>query len=191
MTSVQTTGLPISDIEYPTIIICGQGGNKGVLWGAFASQIIEFLQNDGQNVTTDGLDYQNMDSDDQMQWLANWSVDYIQANFPGLETGETPLDLISLMTTKSPDALIQAIVARNGGYDPCAGRLFKRKNRQTSTGTCENGFVHDVTTGYCYHLAAEKTDVDYCGDNSWEELQFFTDTEVTGFRALLAAGTKV
>ena len=42
LTSVKTTGLPIKNIQYPTIIICGQGSNKHVPESALLQHIIEF-----------------------------------------------------------------------------------------------------------------------------------------------------
>ena len=42
LTSVKTTGLPIKNIQYPTIIICGQGSNVNVPSSALIQQIIEY-----------------------------------------------------------------------------------------------------------------------------------------------------
>ena len=42
LTSVKTTGLPIKDIQYPTIIICGQGSNVDVPTSALLQQVIEY-----------------------------------------------------------------------------------------------------------------------------------------------------
>jgi hypothetical protein len=192
LTSVKSTGMRIKDIDYPTIIICGQGSNKGVLFGGIASQIIQHLNSINAEIDVDGHDYQNMDAEAQNEWLERWSGSYLEKYFPGLdEESKSPVDLINLMTTKNPDALIQAEVATQGGYNPCAEsftRKRKRRKRSTSSSQCQPGFIHDKRSGYCYQVAPRDEYSEYCSENDWEALIFNDDAEVTGFRSLVIDG---
>ena len=45
LTSVRTTGLPISEIEFPAITICGQGSIYEVKFPPFLSKYVIFHQN--------------------------------------------------------------------------------------------------------------------------------------------------
>ncbi len=47
MTTIRTTGLPISEIEFPTVMICGQGSDRDVVRGAFAQHIMDYLKANG------------------------------------------------------------------------------------------------------------------------------------------------
>ena len=56
--------------------------------------------------------------------------EYLELIFPSEDTSET-MQLIELMTSRDPDSKIRAIVATEGGYDPCADdktedALYKR-----------------------------------------------------------------
>ena len=60
--------------------------------------------------------------------------EYLELIFPSEDTSET-MQMIELMTSRDPDSKIRAIVATEGGYDPCADdktedALYKRHRGQ-------------------------------------------------------------
>jgi hypothetical protein len=61
------------------------------------------------------------------------------------------------LTSKNPDSDIAAMVAIDGGYDPCnSSSVFGSRSTTnsttvpTTTASCDAGFVLDSANGYCY-----------------------------------------
>ncbi len=47
MTTIETTGLSVSKVDFPAVVLCGQGAIREVFSGAFASHVLEFLKKKG------------------------------------------------------------------------------------------------------------------------------------------------
>ena len=117
LTSVKTTGLPLSDIKYPAIILCSQGVNPEVSKRAFIGQSLRYLQEKGtDDLVSLAEAIKKTDSIDLI-----YNIDYLTKYFPGLDyPNEDPYEAINLMLSKNPESLIKANVAANGGFDPCS-----------------------------------------------------------------------
>ena len=85
---------------------------------AFANHIVAFLKAKDVKVQK-RFSYRSMTYEEQVAWIVEYGKDYIKETFPGLGDNQYPLDLIQMLTSGNPDALVMAEVARNGGYDPC------------------------------------------------------------------------
>ena len=129
--------------------------------------------------------------------MAKWSKAYIEESFPGLPQDHTPLELIQLLTTQNPDALIRSKVANDGGFQPCGGmdlnlddRLqLGQQNFYMTNSSCKDPeeFIHDGW-GYCYSV--HEIDIDHnCGSHDAKMLSFDNDDEVEAFIRLLKSGT--
>ena len=51
LTTIGTTGLPIEQIKFPSITICGQGSSKDILDKAMYRQLTNYLAGKGKNVS--------------------------------------------------------------------------------------------------------------------------------------------
>ncbi len=131
--------------------------------------------------------------------MRTWDDDYIKDNFPGLPEDNSPLDLIQLMTTQNPDALIRSEVAKEGGYNPCEeaegaiSKKKKRRRRKRNTFTMTSVSCHDPTMfthdgfGFCYHVHSGMG-MEECETVDANPLAFNNDDEITGFINLLKSG---
>ncbi len=183
MTTIATTGLPVSVIDYPGVVICSQGSSQDIQSVAFANHIIQFLRSKKIKVT-EQFNMRTMSATDQAAWITKWGVDYIKENFPGLAVGQSPLDLIQLMTSGMPDALIMSEVARSGGYDPCKnGELFTKV--LDSLPTCPSGYETDTNLSFCYRIT-QSSDTSFCAKDESNLLLFYTDQEVAEFTDTLS-----
>ena len=138
LTSVKTTGLPIKNIQYPTIIICGQGSNVNVPKSALLQHIIEYGNISDMSGPQAVLLAGQENDKSLFDSIEDLTEDYLKLMFPfGNEPHSLELsyEMIDLMTSRNPDSKIRAKVATEGGYDPCAAddyskasSLFKRHN---------------------------------------------------------------
>ena len=122
-------------------------------------------------------------------------------SFPGLRVGDNVLSLVKLMTSKNPDSDITALVALDGGYNPCDNSSFfsvpesKRRRKRSVYNGCDEGFVADTANGYCYIVVEELTyfdDGETTCQNSYDAdvVQFENDSYVDGLIGLLNSGEK-
>ena len=114
---MKTTGLHLSDIKYPAIILCSQGVNPEVSKRSFIGQSLKYLQEKGQNDLVSLAEaIKKSDFNDLI-----YNIDYLTKYFPGLDyPNEDPYEAINLMLSKNPESQIRANVAANGGFDPCS-----------------------------------------------------------------------
>ena len=178
--------MALGKVKYPAIVICGQGTNDGVLKGAFAFQVWEYLKSKGEELPP-LFDYQVMNKSTQDAWMEKWSGGYLEDKFPGLDAGQSPLSIIQLMTTKSPRSLIRAEVALEGGYDPCEGKNFTDDPSKTPRCRVSTGFSFLEGLNSCYKPAPE-FDLEFCDAEESELFSFWSDTEVTNFINILKTG---
>ncbi len=191
LTSIRTTGLPISAIEYPAIVICGQGNNDAVVSAAFASFVKDWLIEKKILPANSTLNYLKMSPEEKGQFIDQYMDEFLNETFPGMDTQDVhPQSILQLMTTSNPSSLISAEITVDGGYDPCASGTNnkKRKKRQTTNipqPTCPTGFNYHVNLGFCYKiLHPSQTDdhgMDWCYDHESEPMIFWGDYEIEAF----------
>ena len=59
-----------------------------------------------------------------------------RVSFPGLKPGDDAMGMLKLLTSKNPESDIAALVAIDGGFNPCDNSTVgvKRKKRSTNAG---------------------------------------------------------
>ena len=91
-------------------------------------------------------------------------------SFPGLLQGDDLPTLVKLLTSKNPDADVAAMVALEGGFNPCDNSTLlgsrKVSTDNVSTSPCDPGFVLDASNGYCY-MALDGVNFKDAGADIW------------------------
>lgn len=185
LTSVKNTGLSITKIKYPTIVICGQGSNNVVPQSATNQRIIEeanFTKFTGAQFLYD-QDTLMETNPEYLDEIIPLVMEYLKKYFPMKDGSEPDMEfiakLLELMTTSNPDAKISATVATEGGYNPCEGQSIG----QTTITCVEEGWTQNPNAPYCYKY---EEDPENCHA---DPLAFYYDSGVSGLLSLLKTGS--
>ena len=185
LTSIKTTGLPLGKVDYPAIVICGQGNNDYVVQGAFTSQMKAHLLEKGNTNLSKTFNYLTAKPDEQIEFIAKYMNDYLRETFVGMDVDTmNPTAMLQLMTTTNPRSLITAEVAYEGGYDPCEGvttGTAKRRKRESPEPDCPEGFKYDSDLAFCYTEAPEGEDHEWCYEADAEPFKFYGEYELQMF----------
>jgi hypothetical protein len=115
-----------------------------------------------------------------------------------LRPGDDVIGMIKLLVSKNPDADIAAIVALEGGFNPCANTSAAAattgRRKRSTVAECDPGFVADDVNKYCYYahynLLPMRDSFDFCkAFNPDSELLYFeNDNQVIGLLSMVSGG---
>ena len=111
LTSVKTTGLPVTQIEYPAITICSQGSISQVFRNVREHQFSEFVR-------AKGLNLDSISEEQRSDLRSDMSNDL----YPGL--GQSPEFIVDALTWPNPEAGIESKILVHGGFDPCVFQVY-------------------------------------------------------------------
>ena len=169
LTTVEDPAYPITKVDFPAIIICGQGATDTTMEDVVSNQITKKLKQQGINGNYDGLSYQDL--------LQQIGMDILTNLYPGMENLD-PMTMGSLFKSLSPYDYITSIELMKGvNEDHCEssgdgsgdGSGDKINSMEIINGGCGQDDVYDEVNEACYKLDVTMSyweDVfDSCADN--------------------------
>ena len=183
-TTVDNPAVPISEVEYPAITICGMGTIKDILGKAYTQQLRDHL-------VAKGTDLSSFDSD------ISYSLNYLykfgwenQAELYGKKMELSPDYLAQFMNSKSPGELLKSgIVTRRSIADGL--------NQECQTGKrlrkCYMDATYDGKSDLCY-IYSEKNMTAYeaqssCRQNLMELFVPTSDNHLSSLATIIQQGT--
>ena len=131
LTTVSKTGLPITEVDFPAVTICGLGSVSTSLDQVFYQQVIRYLTGKKKIAAADiprfeeKLDDGGIVLHDGEEILRNFSAleDFMQEEYPSLQI--SPIDMAIILSSQNPDSVLESRVALGGGvYDECDDLLI-------------------------------------------------------------------
>jgi len=193
LTTVGTTGLPVTKLPFPAITICGLGTIKETVDKVLVESIVSFYDEKfNLNITDDASELSNN------EFLAKYGANYTDYAFPG--SNLPPQTMAAAMSSENPDAVVAAEVAV-GEYDPCASLVFT-SNTNSSSGTSGGtspadkcGSFDYVSAGeVCYKLMNDGAVKTYdeasqtCEDQFGDILPVYSDDVLKNLAAFISSG---
>ena len=153
ITSVKTTGLPVSMLDYPAVTICGLGMIETPLYESLQRQIQTFINEHGNN----DLELELLGGqEDFFHWaevlLESYGMNlqmFLDEFYPGIQADEDLYNMFSILAAPDPDAYIFASVSAIGT------QYVKDCHEATGNDTvtieqCPAGSWHDSESEVCY-----------------------------------------
>ena len=170
VTTVSKTGLPIQEIDFPSITICGLGSVDKSLEQVLYRQAVKYLV-EQKAVSWDDIPAYQEDVTDAAELLNNHSaiVDFMADEYPGLQLN--PGDIAPLLSSKEPDRVLDSNLALAGGqYNECQDLLIDDAAYNYSTTPGYNYGGGGSTGGYYtggYNYGRKKRSFAEAGQINW------------------------
>ena len=112
ITSVKTTGLPVRDLEYPAITICGLGKVTSVIENVIAKRAIDYIT---AKIAPKPIKMVENPTSENLFTANNVNyTEFFNNLVPGLSTNFELVDMVSLMAASKPDAYLFSTLAAQG-----------------------------------------------------------------------------
>ncbi len=113
LTTVSTTGYPVSKLDFPAVTLCSLGLVNTIMDNAYLYYLEEYADEKGVDVSGDEFDG---DTDAILDKLLDEGHDFNEDHFPGATID--PRSLIRAMASRNPDEFIRSEVSIFG-FDEC------------------------------------------------------------------------
>ena len=169
VTTLDTVALPIEEMEFPAVTICPQGSRQEIIDLVLFRQLIEYIENSKENVTT----LTEKETTEQV-------VAFLNDVYPGAIGN--PTMVTKLMTSDDPKLTLQneAVLQLEEECDPSSNSdITKALNKYLNNDTCPEGFGIAQGSNYCIHASTTSMSYNeaskYCNSHSGSGI-FFLDT---------------
>ena len=157
ITTLETIGLPIKDIEFPAVTICPQGTLSGVLDAVLFKQLKAYIINKKLNErarmkrfvsNNTGLESSEDDEKEKpltIEEMMNEATEFLREIYPGAKT--KPTKIVSMMTSEDPEAVLEkeAVILQQEDENECDEKantkILNQLNKQIKNDPCPNGFT--------------------------------------------------
>ena len=174
-TTIEDPAVPIQEIDFPAITLCGMGTMSDLVEVAYSRQLREYLISKGVDVTA----FDEKDTKSQV-YMEAFGPTYQEELYGKLE--RLPHFFAELMMTLNPDEFLKSKVM--AGLTPLCS--------STSLDKCPEGSSYDEGSNLCY-LARKSTDVAseasrYCRSELMETFMPTSDDQLLSIATLIMEG---